>query len=416
MSPTTRTAVALGTCALAALVVPPVIALLAGVAVASAALVDALLARRPPVIAREVPAILSRGVPATVVVEAEATTASQVRIRQPRVAELEVEDPDGGAHLQTMVVPRRRGRHRLPPPTARLVGPLGLGRCDHTGGGPADVVVYPDLPSARQLALAVRTGRFREPGRLSRGPLGLGTDFELIRDYVPDDDVRQVNWLATARLDRPMSNQYRVEQDREIMCVVDVGRLMGAPLDGGVTRLDAALDAATALALVADEVGDRCGTVAFDDQVRRHLRPRRDGGAGVIEALFDLEPTTTDSDYELAFRTVGGTKRAFVLVLTDLLEEAAAQPLVDAVPVLARKHAVVVATAADPDLRALTVTPPRGAADVYAAAVATEVLEARVRVGHMLRRAGAEVVEVEAARLGPACVRAYLKMKARARL
>ncbi|MBA2752565.1 MAG: DUF58 domain-containing protein [Actinobacteria bacterium] len=359
---------------------------------------------------------LSRGVGTPVVVDAAAPASSRVRVRQPLTPDLFLEPTEGDGRLEATLVPRRRGRHSLPFPTTRLVGPLGLGRCDHSKGGGAEVLVYPDLPAARALALAVRTGRFRDPGRLTRGPLGLGTDFESVREYTPDDDIRQVNWLATARLDRPMSNQYRVEQDREVMCVVDTGRLMAAPLGVTMTRLDAALDAAVAVAMVADEVGDRCGTLAFDGEVRRHLRPRRSGGPAVVRALFDLEPTRGDSDYELAFRTVGGTKRALVLVLTDLLEETAAGPLVEAVPVLARKHAVVVASTSDPDLEAAVTTSPMSPLDVYTAAVAVEVLEARARVAHLLRRAGAEVIEAAPSRLGAACVGAYLRMKARARL
>jgi uncharacterized protein (DUF58 family) len=277
------------------------------------------------------------------------------------------------------------------------------------------VLVYPDLPTAFRLALAVRQGRFRETGQRSRGPLGLGTDFESIREYLPDDDVRQVNWPATARVGRPMSNQYRVEQDRDVVVVVDVGRLMAAPL-GDRTRLDAAVDAAAAVAFVADEVGDRCGAVAFDAEVRRTVSPRRKGGRAVIGGLFDLEPTSADSDYELAFRTVRGLKRAFVLVLTDLLDEAAARTLVDAVPLLARRHAVAVASAADTDLDAIVRREPGSALDVYAAAVALDVLDARSRVAAQLRRAGADVLEAPPERLAAACVGTYLRAKARARL
>ncbi|MDQ3569301.1 MAG: DUF58 domain-containing protein [Actinomycetota bacterium] len=416
MSPTPRTAWALAACALAALVVPPALALLAALAVVTAAVIDARFAHRPPVVGRQVSTTLSRGVATPLEVDAEAPASSRVLLRQPLTPDVDVHPTEAEGRLEATLVPRRRGRHRLPFPTTRLVGPLGLGRCDHSEGQAADVLVYPDLPAARALALAVRTGRFRDPGRLSRGPLGLGTDFESIREYTPDDDIRQVNWLATARLDRPMSNQYRVEQDREVMCVVDVGRLMAAPLGTTMTRLDAALDAAVAVALVADEVGDRCGALAFDHEVSRHLRPRRSGGPAVVRALFELEPSGTDSDYELAFRTVGGAKRALVLVLTDLLEEAAAGPLVEAVPVLARKHVVVVASTTDPDLQAAVAASPQRALDVYTAAVAVEVLEARARVARLLRRAGAEVVEADPKSLGAACVGAYLKMKVRGRL
>ena len=154
-----------------------------------------------------------------------------------------------------------------------------------------------------------------------------------------------------------MSNQYRIERDRDVVCVVDCGRLMAAPF-ADRTRLDAALDAAVAVAAVADELGDRCGAIAFDGEVLRSLPPRRAGARDVVSALFDLEPVPVDSDYELAFAQVRGVKRAFVLVFTDLLEESAAQPLVDALPVLARRHAVVVAGSADPDLDAAVRTEP----------------------------------------------------------
>jgi uncharacterized protein (DUF58 family) len=294
-------------------------------------------------------------------------------------------------------------------------GPLGLAAWYRRGGEPAEVLVYPDLPAAWRLVLAVRQGRFRDPGRLTRGPLGLGTDFESIRDYLPDDDIRQVNWRATARLGRPMSNQYRVEQDRDVVCMLDAGRLMAAPL-GDRTRLDATVDAATAVALVADEVGDRAGVIAFDDRVCRRLPPARGGGDAVVRAVFDVEPTMVDSDYELAFRAVGSGKRAFVLVLTDLLEEAAAQPLLDAMPVLARRHAVAVAGVTDPDLEQMVHAPPKSPADVYTAAVALDVLDARARVAAQLRRAGADVVEARPDLLPNACVGAYLRAKARARV
>jgi uncharacterized protein (DUF58 family) len=325
-------------------------------------------------------------------------------------------DPDeADGRLAGTLVPLRRGSHPLPPVSVRVVGRLGLGAWHHQRcGDRTELTVYPDLPAARRLALRVRQGRFRDAGQRTRGPFGLGTDFESIRDYLPDDDVRQINWPATARVGRPMSNQYRVEQDRDVICVLDTGRLMGAPL-GDRTRLDAAVDAVAAVAMVADEVGDRCGVVAFDAVVRRDLRPRRSGGDGVVRAIYDLEPQRVESDYELAFRRVGGVKRAFVCVLTDLLEEAAARPLVDAIPYLARRHAVLVASVTDTDLAGMLTRVPRTTQDVYESAVAVDVLDARARAVALIRRAGAEVVEAPPGAFGAACVRAYLRMKARAR-
>lgn len=415
MSPTPRTAWLVGAIALSALLLPVWVAALGALAVLAAAAADALAVRRPPALARTAPAVLSRGVPATLRLVPDEAERGTIRLRQPVPPDLALEPSEAGGHLEGELVARRRGRHVLPAPAARLTGPLGLGRWFHRALEDAEVLVYPDLPAAYKLAVAVRQGRFREAGERSRGPLGLGTDFESVRDYLPDDDIRQVNWAATARLGRPMSNQYRVEQDREVICLVDAGRLMSAPLDDR-TRLDAAVDAVAAVAAVADEVGDRCGVLAFDDGVRRSVTPRRRGGRAVIQALFDLEPARVDSDYELAFRRVGGSKRAFVLVLTDLLEEAAARPLADAVPVLRRHHAVAVASCTDTDLTHFVRTEPAKPVDVYRAAVAVEVLGARARAAAQLRRAGADVVEAPPSALGAACVTAYLQAKRRALL
>jgi uncharacterized protein (DUF58 family) len=276
--------------------------------------------------------------------------------------------------------------------------------------------VYPDVDAAHRIVVAIRRGQFRDPGLRARGPLGLGTDFESVRDYLPDDDVRQINWTASERTGRPMSNVYRIEQDRDVVCLLDAGRLMTAPLDARTTRLDAAVDAVTMVALVADELGDRCGVTVFDGALRSQLRPRRSGGRAVVRAILDAEPTSVDSDYDLAFRTVSGGKRALILVFTDLVDTAAARALIESVPVLTHRHAVIVASVRDPDLEAAPRRDPATTRDVYAAAVAIDLLEERRRVALRLEHAGARVVEAPAPALGEACVRAYLRLKARARL
>ena len=415
MSPTPRAAAMVGAVGLAALVAPLPLVALALLALVAAVAVDAVLARSAPAVVRTAPRILSRGVATPLRLESSESRAGRVRLRQPVPPDLVLTPSEAEERLESTAVASRRGRHVLPRAAVRVYGSLGLAYCDHRVLDDDELLVYPDLPAANRIALAVRRGRFRDPGQRSRGPLGLGTEFESVRDYVPDDDVRQVNWRATARLGRPMSNQYRVEQDRDVICLIDAGRLMGAPL-GDRTRLDAAVDVATTVAAVADVVGDRCGVVAFDDEVRREVAPRRKGADAVVRAIFDLEPMAVDSDYELAFRTIGDAKRAFVLVLTDLLEEVAARPLVDAVPVLRRRHAIAVASAADPDLGQLVAREPRSAFDVYTTAVALEVLAARARVAVQLRRAGADVLEAPPDALAAACVRAYLAAKARARV
>lgn len=414
MSPTPRAAALVAVAALAALVVPPLVSAVAIASIVAVAALDAWRVRPAPALERALPHALARGVATPFAVEQRAPGA--VRIRQPNVPALTFDPQEGDGGIRGTVLPKVRGRHEVPSPATVATGPLGLGRWFHSGGRPQEVLVYPDLPNARRIVHRLREGRFREHGRSARGPLGLGTEFESVRDYLPDDDFRQVNWRATARVGRPMTNTYRVEQDRDVVCVVDAGRLMGGPLGPQKTRLDVALDATVAVALVADEVGDRCGALAFDARIRRDLRPRRAGSRRVVEALFDLEATDADSDYELAFRSVGGGKRVLVLIFTDLVDEPAARSLIAATPVLARRHFVVVASATDPDLDELANARPSGALEAARRRVAREVLDVRSAVAARLRRAGAAVVDVPPERLPAACVAEYLRAKARARL
>jgi uncharacterized protein (DUF58 family) len=169
------------------------------------------------------------------------------------------------------------------------------------------------------------------------------------------------------------------------------------------------------VALAADELGDRCGAIAFDGQLRRMIAPCRLGGRAVVEALFDLQASSSDSDFELAFLRVGGARRAFVLVFTDLIDDAAARSLSAAVPMLARRHAVVVASVSDPELAAAAAARDETAEHPYETVAALSVLQTRERAARSIRRAGAQVIEAPPGALAERCLDAYLRAKARAR-
>ena len=431
MSPTTRCAWLLAALALAALVLPLWLAALGALLLLTATIVDALSVRSAPSVERDLSAVLARGVPSPLEVRAHSGDSRRVLLRQPATPTLEVRASSSRQELSGEVLAVRRGRHSLPGVACASVGPLGLARWYHPHQAASELLVYPDLPAAIRLAVHLRQGRAAPDGRLRRGPLGIGTDFESIREYAPDDDIRMVNWQASARVGRPMTNLYRVEQDRDVIFLLDAGRLMAAPAALGAgqgTLLDAALDAITAVSVVADELGDQCGAIAFDSGVRRTVAPGRLGGRRVVRALFDLEPTFEDSDFELAFMRVGGSRRALVLVCTDLVDEQAASSLLRAAPMLARRHAVVVASVADPTLDELAsadIHSERDAggspaalpeAEQALAVAALSVVQARERTALSVRRHGAHVVLAPAPLLPQRCVQAYLRAKARARL
>lgn len=390
--------------------------------VIGAATGDALQVRRPPTLRRDVPTILSRGVPGSL----ELTVTDRrtpVQLKQPVIdADLLVEPSTGSSNrLEATIVATRRGNHRLPPAASISDGPLGLGRWHHRPGDGSDITVYPDLPAARRLALQVRNGRFREEGLRSRGPLGLGTDLETIREYQPDDDIRQVNWKATLRTGTPMSNTYRVERERQIVCLLDCGRLMAAPVPGAdgrpmATRLDVAVDVVAAILAVARELGDHAGVLAFSNRILRDIRPRREGTDAVLRAIHDLEPSGVDSDYELAFRRIAARKRSLVIVFTDLLDDRAGEPLLRALPVLARTHTVSIVSLEDPAVALRLSTPAETIDEAMETAVALEMELPRRRLASSLRHEGADVIEGGVDELARRAVASYLKAKRHARL
>jgi uncharacterized protein (DUF58 family) len=231
LRPTRRAALAVAGLAVAtvALRLTPAVVLAVLAVGAGVVVTDAALARRNrPVVDRTGLPVLARSTPHSFGVTARlAAGTAGVRLRQPVPPELAVDPSEvDGTRLAGTLVPRHRGVHPLPPAVLRVRGPLGLASCDHTAAGTDQVTVLPDLPRARRLAEQRRRGRTVEEGRV-RNRLGLGTEFESIREYAPDDDIRQVNWLVTARIGRPMTNQYRIDDNRDLVCLVDCGRRRG---------------------------------------------------------------------------------------------------------------------------------------------------------------------------------------------
>ena len=333
-------------------------------------------------------------------------------MRQPLVPDLALDVQQARRTSHAQLTPLRRGRHALPGVATRTRGPLGLGAWQRRAAtDAADLTVYPDLPAARRLALAVREGRYRDAGIRTRGPVGLGTEFERVRDYLPDDDIRQVNWRATARLGRPMSNQHRVEQDQEIVIVLDVGRLMAAPLGTDRTRLDTALDAATALALVADELGDRAGAIAFDDSDPPPHPPRPRGRRR--RHPRDLRPRAVRARQRLRARVPDRRRRQ---------ARARRRPHR---PARHRRRPRADRRRPGPHppprgRRRLGPRPGRRAARRVRRPQPHDrrpaLLTARTQAAAALTGAGATVVEARPDRLAAACVRAYLRAKSRRRL
>jgi uncharacterized protein (DUF58 family) len=203
-----------------------------------------------------------------------------------------------------------------------------------------------------------------------------------------------------------------------VLLVLDTSRTAAARV-GDVPRLDAAMDAALLLAALAARAGDRVDLLAVDRRVRARVE-----GAGassllsaLVEAMAPLEAELVEADWGLAAGAITGrlTRRALVVLLTPLEAAAVEEGLLPVLGQLTRRHQVVVASVADPELAELA-GGRRAAADVYAAAAAERTALDRERVSRLLVRLGADVVDAPPADLAPALADRYLALKAAGRL
>jgi uncharacterized protein (DUF58 family) len=319
--------------------------------------------------------------------------------------------------VTTVLAPTRRGDHRAARVTVRSFGPLGLAARQGGHAVPWTVRALPPFTSRRHLP--AKLARLRElDGRTTLLSRGQGTEFDSLREYVPGDDVRSIDWRATARQSSVAVRTWRPERDRHLLLVLDTGRTSAGRV-GDVPRLDVAMDAALLLTALASEAGDRVDLLAFDRVTRAAVRGRtgRDVLPAVVHAMTTLEPALVETDTgALATAALAAAPRRSLVVLFTTLDTAPVEAgLLPMLPRLTRRHAVVVAAVGDP--RVAEMARSRGTvAGVYEAAAAARYEGERAQVAARLRALGATVVEATPDALPPALADAYLALKSSGRL
>jgi uncharacterized protein (DUF58 family) len=313
--------------------------------------------------------------------------------------------------------PVRRGERRSDLVTVRSLGPLRLGGRQVSTAAPWAVRVLPGFPSRKHLPS--RLARLRElDGRTALMVRGQGTEFDSLREYVIGDDVRSIDWRASARASDVMVRTWRPERDRRVLLVLDTGRTSAARVGDG-TRLDSSMDAAFLLGALAAKAGDRVDLLAFDRAVRADVR-----GASATEllpqmshALSAVDPALVELDAHGMVSAVDARvrQRALVVLLTALEPAALEEGLLRYLPSLAARHTVVLASVRDSRLDELAAS--RGDAPaVYDAASAASAVAARARVSALLSRIGVDVVDAGPDDLAPRLADRYLALKTAGRL
>jgi uncharacterized protein (DUF58 family) len=319
--------------------------------------------------------------------------------------------------VTTILIPIRRGDRPAARVTIRAVGPLGLAGRQGSHAVPWSVRVLPAFASRRHLP--GKLARLRElDGRTAVLVRGQGTEFDSLREYVAGDDVRSIDWRATARAADVVVRTWRPERDRQLVLVLDTGRTSAGRV-GDAPRLDAAMDAALLLAALASRAGDRVDLLAYDRRLRAAVQgaTATDVLPSLVTAMAPLEPELVESDAHglVSMLLSRAPRRSLVVLFTGLDVAAIEEGLLPVLPALTRRHSVLVAAVADPRVEAMA--DGRGDLDaVYGAAAAERARAERRRVIAALSRSGVEVVDAAPDTLPPRLADAYLALKAAGRL
>jgi len=319
--------------------------------------------------------------------------------------------------LTIRLVPTRRGDRQASRITVRSIGPLGIAGRQGSHRVPWTVRALPPFNSRKHLPS--RLARLRElDGRTALLVRGQGTEFDSLRDYVPGDDVRSIDWRATARRTGVVVRTWRPERDRQVAIVIDSGRLSAGRV-GDAPRLDHAMDAALLLAALATRAGDRVSLLACDSAVRADVRRAapEDVLPSFVNALATVDAELVQTDFRVVVSQVLERlrQRSLVVILTGLEPAVVEESLLPVIGPLLRRHLVVLASVADPRLAELEAS-PSDVIEVYGAASAARTRLDRERVTAVLSRAGVTVVDEEPEHIAPALADTYLALKKAGRL
>lgn len=332
--------------------------------------------------------------------------------------------------IRTRLRPVRRGDQRAAAVTTRSIGPLGLAGRQASRPVPGLVRVLPPFLSRKHLPS--RLAKLREmDGLLPTLIRGQGTEFDSLREYVVGDDVRSIDWRATARRADVVVRTWRPERDRRVVLVLDTGRTAAgrvgvdpASADPGTgpagwPRLDWAMDAALLLAALAARAGDHVDFLAHDRVSRAAVfgASRTELLAQLVEAMAPLQPTLVETDWRAMASALVRRARhqSLVVLLTDLNATALEEGLLPVLDTLSARHRLLLAAVADPRVDEMA-GGRADAAAVYDAAAAERSRNERRAIAARLRGRGMEVVDAAPAELAPALADRYLAMKATGRL
>lgn len=352
--------------------------------------------------------------------------------------------PDQMEEIRDETFPSQRGELTLDRVYLRYRSAIGLAERWATAPVEQRIVVIPNAVGATDDAMYLIRARQIEVEKRRLGRIGLGREFESLRDYRDGDELRNISWTATARQSKPITRTFRAERSQQVWMVVDAGRLSRTSFERPLSRsaeaasgaggfeermldgrlhlqqLDQAASAAMRLSQVIDGAGDRSGLLAYGRGIQQQIRPAKGPLhlRRILDALAVIRAETAEADHRLAAARLRQmqSRRSLIFWITEIAESASAPEVSLAVAELARNHLVVLVLLEHPELGVFAQSQAGNVAEMFAVTAANEMLARRRMVVAQLRRRGVLVLETSPENAGVAAINRYLEIKARGTL
>ena len=249
------------------------------------------------------------------------------------------------AQVRYSITPQQRGLAKFGQLCCRVTSGWRLWEKNFYYGEAQESKIYPNYKPLFRSSFIGSDQLYTDLGLQLRQRRGEGTDFHQLRDFRVGDSLRQIDWRATARFNKPISREYQEERDQQVVFLLDCGRRMRAR-DGEISHFDHALNALLISAFVALRQGDSVGLLSFAGQ-SRWVAPikGRFQISRLLEQIYDLDSSPSASDYlEVARQLMTRQPRRSLIILISSLEPQDSDDLANAARLLSQHHLVMVAS------------------------------------------------------------------------
>jgi uncharacterized protein (DUF58 family) len=326
-------------------------------------------------------------------------------------------DSDESKNIAYDLRPVERGEYIFNDTNVFVKSPLQLVVRRIKNEGEQMVKVLPSYLPLRQFELMAYSNNLAEAGSRKIRKIGHSLEFEQIKEYVTGDDIRSINWKATARKGgQLMVNNYTDERSQQIYCIIDKGRVMKMPFEG-MTLLDYAINATLILSRVALIKQDRAGLLTFAENISHFLPADRKASqmGHILETLYNQQTKFLESDFEKLYGHIRTriSQRSLIVLFTNFESMSGLQRQLPYIRHIARNHLVLVVFFENTELRQLTDEPATDIETLYTKTIAEKFVYEKRLIVKELQQHGIFTILTAPQNLTINTVNKYLELKAR---